>query len=217
MKLVIGNKNYSSWSLRPWLLLSAFDLEFEEIQESLLPEGIKERFGQYSPSCKVPVLIDGELHIWDSLAICEYVSETYLQGRGWPADGKQRAVARALCAEMHSGFMALRSEMPMNCRATRKLELSTAAKGECSRIDSTWSHYTRLNEAVGPWLFGDFSIADCFFAPVAFRFATYGVSLSAVAQEYSDRLLQHPAVLAWKEAAEKETEIILRDEAGSAA
>jgi len=214
MKLVIGNKNYSSWSLRPWLLLSAFDLEFEEVQESLLSEGIKERFGQYSPSCRVPVLIDEKLSVWDSLAICEYVSEKYLQGRGWPEDLGQRAEARAICAEMHSGFMALRDEMPMNCRATRKLELSAAAQADISRIDSIWSHYTQQNGHLGLWLFGDFSIADCFFAPVAFRFATYGISLSATAQKYSSLLLNHQSVVAWKEAALTETEIILRDEAG---
>ena len=216
MKLVIGNKNYSSWSLRPWLLLSAFDLEFEEIQESLLPEGIKERFGKYSPSCKVPVLIDGALNIWDSLAICEYVSDKYLQGRGWPKEIEQRAEARAICAEMHSSFTALRSEMPMNCRATRKLELSAAAKADISRIDSIWSYDTKQNGQIAPWLFGKFSIVDCFFAPVAFRFATYGVSLSAPAQKYSSQLLNHPSVVTWKAAALAETEIILRDEAGSA-
>ena len=214
MKLVIGNKNYSSWSLRPWLLLSAFNVEFEEIQESLLQEGIKERFGKYSPSCKVPVLIDGELSVWDSLAICEYVSEKYLNGRGWPEDIERRAEARAICAEMHSGFMALRNEMPMNCRATRKLELSAAAKADNSRIDSIWSHYTEQNAHIGPWLFGEFSIADCFFAPVAFRFATYGVSLSVSAQTYSSLLLNHKSVAEWKEAGQAEIEIIARDEAG---
>ena len=214
MKLVIGNKNYSSWSLRPWLLLSAFDVEFEEIQESLLQKGVKERLGKYSPSCKVPVLIDGELNIWDSLAICEYVSEKYLAGKGWPEDIGLRAEARAICAEMHSGFMALRNEMPMNCRATRKLELSTAAEADNSRIDSIWSHYTEKNAHIGPWLFGEFSIADCFFAPVAFRFATYEVSLSAAAQKYCSLLLSHKSAVKWKEAGQTETEIIARDEAG---
>ncbi len=214
MKLVIGNKNYSSWSLRPWLLLSAFNIEFEEIQESLLQEGVKERLGKYSPSCKVPVLIDEELSIWDSLAICEYVSEKYLAGRGWPEDIERRAEARAICAEMHSGFMALRNEMPMNCRATRKLELSTAAETDNSRIDSIWSHYTEKNAHIGPWLFGDFSIADCFFAPVAFRFATYNVSLSAAAQKYCSALLRHNSVVKWKDAGQIETEVIARDEAG---
>ncbi len=215
MKLVIGNKNYSTWSLRPWLLLSAFNVEFEEIQESLVQEGIKERFGKYSPSGKVPVLIDGELTVWDSLAICEYISEQYLQGKGWPKDSIKRAEARTICAEMHSSFIALRNEMPMNCRATRKLEPSVAAKGDIARIDSIWSYYTEQNSPLGPWLFGKFSIADCFFAPVASRFLTYGVTLSAAAQKYSALLLKHKSVIAWTEAAQAETEIIPKDEAGS--
>ncbi|MDX2494291.1 MAG: glutathione S-transferase family protein [Desulfuromusa sp.] len=215
MKLVIGNKNYSSWSLRPWLLLSAFNVEFAEIQESLVQEGIKERFAKYSPSCKVPVLLDGDLNIWDSLAICEYISEKYLQGKGWPEDIKRRAEARAICAEMHSGFMGLRNEMPMNCRASRKLEISTAATADISRIDAIWSFYTEQNSSLGPWLFGKFSIADCFFAPVAFRFSTYGASLSETAQKYLSLLLTHKNVVEWKEAAKAETEIIPRDEAGT--
>ncbi len=214
MKLIIGNKNYSTWSLRPWLLLSAFNVEFEEIQESLAEEGIKERFEQYSPAGKVPVLIDGELTVWDSLAICEYVSEQYLQGKGWPRDRVKRAEARTISAEMHSSFMALRNEMPMNCRAIRKLEPSLAAKGDIARIDSIWSHYTEQNSSLGPWLFGEFSIADCFFAPVASRFSTYGVTLSAAAQKYASLLLNHKSVVAWTEAARAETEIIPRDEAG---
>ena len=145
MKLVIGNKNYSSWSLRPWLLLSAFQVEFTEIQESLAEAGIKERFERYSPSGKVPVLLDEDLIVWDSLAICEYISEKYLAGKGWPAEINTRAEARAICAEMHSSFTALRNEMPMNCRATRKLELSSAAKVDIAQIDVIWSHYTEKN------------------------------------------------------------------------
>jgi len=214
MKLVIGNKNYSSWSLRPWLLLSAFKVEFTEKQESLAEEGIKARFEQYSPSGKVPVLLDEDLIVWDSLAICEYISEKYLAGKGWPKEINTRAEARAVCAEMHSSFTALRNEMPMNCRATRKLELSSAAKVDISQIDAIWSHYTKKNLATGPWLFGDFSIADCFFAPVAFRFSTYGVSLSEAAQKYLSLLLTHKNMVEWKEAAKAETEIIPRDEAG---
>ena len=215
MKLVIGNKNYSSWSLRPWLLLSAFKIEFTEVQESLAEKGIKKRFEQYSPSGKVPVLLDGDLIIWDSLAICEYISEKYLAGKGWPEEINKRAEARAVCAEMHSSFTALRNEMPMNCRATRKLDLSSAAKTDIAQIDSIWSHYTDKNSPIGPWLFGHFSIADCFFAPVAFRFSTYGISLSESAQRYSSLLLKHESVAAWQEAAQAETEIIPRDEAGT--
>ena len=215
MKLVIGNKNYSSWSLRPWLLRSAFKINFTEIQESLTEAGIKERFEQYSPSGKVPVLIDEDLTIWDSLAICEYISEKYLDGKGWPEDLNSRAEARAVCAEMHSSFSALRNELPMNCRASRKLELSSAAKADIAQIDSIWSHYTAKNSSIGPWLFGQFSIADCFFAPVAFRFSTYVISLSEPAQSYSSRLLKHESVVVWEKAARDEVEIIPRDEAGT--
>ena len=215
MKLVIGNKNYSSWSLRPWLLLSASKVNFTEVQESLAETGIKQRFEQYSPSGKVPVLIDGDLTVWDSLAICEYISEKYLAGKGWPEDLNSRAEARAVCAEMHSSFSALRNELPMNCRASRKIDLSPAAEIDISQVDSIWSHYTTKNSSIGPWLFGNFSIADCFFAPVAFRFSTYGISLSKPAQSYASRLLEHESVVAWQKAARAETEIIPRDEAGT--
>lgn len=214
MKLVIGNKNYSTWSLRPWLLLSAFNINFEEIQVSLVQDGLKNRLGKYSKSCKVPVLIDGDLSIWDSLAICEYVSERYLTGRGWPEGLALRSEARAIVAEMHSGFTALRGEMPMNIRATRKVKLSATAKADIGRIDSIWSECTAKNAQLGPWLFGEFSIADCFFAPVASRFATYSTPLSAAAQNYADCLLRHESYIRWAEAAKSETEIIPEDEAG---
>jgi glutathione S-transferase len=215
MKLVIGNKNYSTWSLRPWLLLSAFGLEFEEQQESLLNEGLTARLAKHSPTSKVPVLVDGALTVWDSLAICEYLSEQYLDGRGWPADPQSRATARALCCEMHAGFAALRNELPMNCRASRRVHMSPDAAKDIARIDAIWSGYTRQNAVAGPWLFGDFSIADCFFAPVALRFKTYGVALSGQAQAYADRLLHHQHVVAWVQSAKAETEVIAEDEAGT--
>ncbi|MEL6605757.1 MAG: glutathione S-transferase, partial [Cyanobacteria bacterium J06614_10] len=113
LKLVIGNKNYSSWSLRAWLLLATFGIEFEEIQESLQQQDLQSRLGQYSPTARVPVLIDGEIAVWDSFAIAEYISERYLAGKGWPNDIALRATARAVCAEMHAGFMGLRNELPM--------------------------------------------------------------------------------------------------------
>ncbi|MEJ2445723.1 MAG: glutathione S-transferase family protein, partial [Exilibacterium sp.] len=214
VKLVIGNKNYSTWSLRPWLLLSAFDIDFEEIQESLISEGLKERLKKYSPTCRVPVLIDGTKRIWDSLAICEYVSEKYLNGRGWPENLELRAEARMVTCEMHSGFVALRNELPMNCRAIRKVEISPAAEDDISRIDSIWSECTQKYSYIGPWLFGEFSIADCFFAPVALRFATYGVPLSNYANQYSKLLRNHKCMINWVESAKAETEIVVEDEAG---
>lgn len=212
MKLIIGNKNYSSWSLRAWLLLASFEIEFEEVLESLRQAGLTERLMQYSPTARVPVLIDGDVTIWDSLAIDEYVSEKYLAGKGWPADEAQRAEARSICAEMHAGFMALRSELPMNCRALRTVNPSAAAEKDIARIDAIWS--ACMQNYKGPYLFGEFSIADCFYAPVVLRFKTYGVSLSASASQYQTFMLNHNALTRWVNAGKAETEIVPEDEAG---
>jgi len=212
LKLIIGNKNYSSWSLRAWLLLATFELEFEEIQESLRAEGLKERLGRYSPTNRVPVLIDGELVVWDTLAINEYVNEQYLAGKGWPSDVALRAEARSICAEMHSGFMGLRSELPMNCRALRTVNPSAAAQQDIARIDAIWSRC--MTAYAGPWLFGDFSIADCFYAPVVLRFDTYGIELSAAASRYQNFVLKYDVLNRWVEAGKAETEIVPEDEAG---
>ncbi|HIQ07460.1 MAG TPA: glutathione S-transferase family protein [Thiotrichaceae bacterium] len=214
MKLVIGNKNYSTWSMRPWLLMSAFNLDFEEIKVSLKLESMDERLGEYSPTHKIPILMDDEITLWESLAICEYVSEKYLDDKGWPEDRVLRAEARALCSEMNSGFMALRNEMPMNCRAKRKITLSTEAAVDIARIDEIWSTYSQKTVDKGQWLMGEFSIADCFFAPVASRFQTYGVVLSSAAQQYATQLLAHQSVRHWVEAGLLETEILEQDEAG---
>lgn len=212
MKLVIGNKNYSSWSLRAWLLLTHFELEFEEVQETLKAEGLKERLAQYSPTGRVPVLMDGDRTVWDSLAICEYVSEQYLSGKGWPADVSMRAEARAVCAEMHAGFMGLRSELPMNCRASRRVEPSASALADIARIDEIWSNCMARNP--DGWLYGEFSIADCFYAPVVMRFKTYGVELSASAQRYQAFALEQSALRKWVDSALEETEVVPEDEAG---
>ncbi len=214
MKLVIGNKNYSTWSLRPWLLLNAFAVEYEEIQISLYAEGLTQRLSQYSSSCRVPVLIDGNLTVWDSLAICEYVSERYLAGKGWHENIYDRALARAICAEMHSGFAALRNELPMNCRAMRKVEPSAQALKDIDRIDDIWSQYARPDTEDNYRLLGQFSIVDCFFAPVVMRFKTYNISLSDAAQCYMDSMLKLPSLQQWMAQALIETEIIAEDEAG---
>lgn len=212
MKLVIGNKNYSTWSLRPWLLLRHFDIEFEEVNESLRADGLSERLARHSPSKRVPVLIDGDLSIWDSLSICEYVSEKYLAGGGWPEDETRRAVARSVSAEMHAGFAALRSELPMNIRARRRIDISDAAQRDITRIDQLWS--AQLSEHGGPYLFGEFSIADCMYAPVALRLPTYGVTLSDAAEAYRHTITDNPATRLWIAAALEETEIIDEDETG---
>jgi len=214
MKLVIANKNYSTWSLRPWLLMSEFDLPFEEINESLNGDDLTERLRHHSPSCKVPVLIDSGLTIWDSLAICEYLSEKYLDGKGWPESTVARAHARSVSAEMHSSFTGLRSEMPMNIRAKRQVSLSDASHRDIGRIDDIWSDCRQQYESSGVWLFGDFSIADCMFAPVALRFMTYGADLSETSRVYMETVLENSSVKQWMTAAKAETEIIGADEAG---
>ncbi|KZY33963.1 glutathione S-transferase [Oleiphilus sp. HI0081] len=217
MELVIGNQNYSSWSLRPWLLLTHFDIPFDEIKVFLFEENTHQRLADYSPTFKVPVLIDDkegkDLTVWDSLAICEYVSEQYLKGKGWPEDPSDRATARAYCAEMHSGFPALRSALPMNCRATRKVNLHEDCIKDIQRIDGMWQD--ALNRHDGDWLFGEFSIADCMFAPVASRFATYQIEVSDTSRAYIDRLLTLPSMKHWYEAALKEKEVIGEGEAGT--
>lgn len=204
MQLVIGNKNYSSWSLRPWLLLSHFDVAFEEIGIALFTEGYQQELAQYSPTLRVPVLKDGESTIWDSLAICEYVSEKYLQGAALPKDIDERALCRSYCSEMHSGFMAIRSEMPMNCRASKSLQISAAAEADCRRIDLLFADARARFSEGGDYLFGGFSLADCMFAPIVMRFTTYGIALSEPSQAYVRTMLQNPALCAWIEDARSE-------------
>ena len=216
MQLVIGDKNYSTWSMRPWLLLTAFNVPFEEKMELLSPhDTLAARLLRYSPSVRVPVLLDGELTVWDTLAICEYISEHYLDGRGWPRDVRARAQARAVTAEMHASFSALRGALPMNLRARRRLPLSEAVRADIRRIDDIWTQYPRHHSNGGGWLFGDFSIADCFFAPVAMRFLTYvGVELSEAAWRYQQHISECDAVKKWRAEAATEDNIVAKDEAG---
>lgn len=164
---------------------------------------------QYTDAGKVPVLKDGELTIWDSLAICEYISEQYLGGGGWPSSIRARAEARSCSAEMHSGFQEIRSRLPMNCRATgRRVSPNIMLEREVARIDQIWSQYRKIYSSAGPWLFGDFSIADCMFAPVASRFNTYGISISYASEEYMHFILNHELMQEWVRQAHDETEII---------
>ena len=214
MQLVIGNKNYSSWSMRPWVLLRHFELSFEEIRVPLFVEGFEQELARYSPTLRVPVLIDGDTTVWDSLAIMEYVSEKFLAGRGLPEDIQQRALCRSYCSEMHSGFAAIRSQLPMNCRASRRLELTPEVSSECQRIDRLWSEARDRHHAAGDYLFGEFSLADCMYAPIAMRFQTYGVKLSAVSQAYLELLLENSAVAQWRAEAEQEEEVVSMHEVG---
>ncbi|MCJ8323561.1 MAG: glutathione S-transferase family protein [Rhizobiales bacterium] len=209
MKLIIANKNYSTWSLRPWLLLKAHHIEFDEINVSLREDGLRQRLLQYSESAKMPVLHDEGLVIWDTLAICEYISEVYLAGKGWPIDAKQRAIARSITAEMHSGYGNIRNDLPMNIRAKRKVDISKEVQREIDYIDNLWAKCQQDG-----YLFGDYGIVDGFFTPVASRFNTYGIKLSSNAQIYADKLLTHPAMQEWSQAARLETETLPVDEAG---
>lgn len=214
MQLVIGNKNYSSWSLRPWLLLKAFDVPFDEQWVSLAEPRLTARLLEFSDSARVPVLNDDSLAAWDSLAICEYINEVYLDGDALPIGAAERAVARSVCAEMHAGFSALRSEMPMNIRASRIIEPSVECLNDIARVDDIWSKYTRKDNSGELRLFGQFGIADCMFAPVVMRFFTYQPELSSRATEYMNSLRNVPALKQWISGALLETEVVKSDEAG---
>jgi glutathione S-transferase len=207
--LVIGNKNYSSWSLRPWLLMKQSGIAFDEIRVALYADGFKDEIRRYSPSGKVPALLDGELRVWDSLAICEYLAERHPQLQLWPADQARRSVARSISAEMHSGFAALRSNMSMNCRGSFPgVGRTVEAAADIERIQHIWSACRERTLSQGPFLFGGFTIADAMYAPVALRFKIYAVQLSAVCRQYADTILALPAVQQWVEAGKAETEVI---------
>lgn len=211
LKLIIGNRNYSSWSLRAWLALRVAGIAFEEHRIPLYLRGSKEEILSYSPAGKVPCLVDGDLHVWDSLAICEYVAEAH-PGL-WPEDPKARALARSVSAEMHSGFQALRTHMSMNIRrALPGRGRTPEALAEAGRVIALWSDCLARKAAgpqsTGPFLFGRFSIADAMYAPVVLRFRTYGVELPGECRAYAEAILALPAMREWVAAAEAETEAI---------
>ncbi len=213
LTLVIGNKAYSSWSFRPWLLLKHLDVDFQEIYVPLDASDVAARIARYSPSGRVPVLVDGELRIWESLAIGEYLAERY--PAVWPADKKARALARSVSNEMHAGFGALRGELPFNCRGRRSgVTPSRAARADIERVLEIWEACRTIGANDGPWLFGNFTCADAMFAPVALRFHTYGVALPETAQAYVATVLDDAATRAWIEAARQETAVIPEDERG---
>jgi glutathione S-transferase len=203
LTLVIGNKNYSSWSLRGWLVASHSGLAFDERQLALQAPEFKQQIAHFSPAGRVPVLLVGEVAIWDSLAIAEYLAEQ--APRLWPAAVLDRAKARAISAEMHSGFPALRQQMPMNVRATGRHVASTAAlEADIARIIGIWEACRQEYAAQGPWLFGHWSIADAMYAPVASRFHTYGVQLPELSRAYLSTVLADPWFLGWKALAQHE-------------
>ena len=207
--LVIGNKNYSSWSLRPWLLMRHFDIDFAEVRIALYTPQSKALIRQYSPSGKVPCLIDGGLAVWDSLAIAEYLAERRPDLRLWPADAAQRAHARSISAEMHSGFASLRSNMSMNCRGRFPGHGRTPeVAADIDRIQRIWGECRERNVHAGAFLFGSFGIADAMYAPVVLRFLTYEVQLNPVCRAYADAILALPAMQQWLREAVAETEVI---------
>lgn len=199
LKLVVGNRSFSSWSMRPWLLLKNFDIPFDEIRVALYQSNTDEQLGPLSPSLKVPALIHHGTTVWDSMAICEYISEALLDHRGWPVSPRSRATARSVCAEMHSGFPHLQQDWPMTCQAPVELYATEEISNEIARIDAIWSCCRRKHGSGGEYLFGRFSIADCMFAPMAVCFNAYGAELSAEARRYADTLLANPWVQCWVE------------------
>ena len=212
--LVVGNKNYSSWSLRPWLLMRHFGVEFDEVVLPLDTPEFFRRIGSYSPSGRVPALRVGDETIWDSLAICETVNERWLDGRAWPASPQARAAARSAACEMHSGFAAMRSQLPMNCRRQpREPHWDAAADRDIERIQQLWQALQSTNGGGGDFLCGEFGIVDAMFAPVCIRFRGYGPSLPESAHAYMAQMFALPAMLEWLAAAQAEPARVAADEA----
>ena len=209
LTLVIGNKNYSSWSMRPWLALRQAGIPFEEVRIPLYQPGSTEALAQWSPSGKVPALHDDDIKVWDSLAICEYLNERFPEKQLWPSDAAARAVARSISAEMHAGFAALRRDMSMNIRARYPgMGRTPECLAEVERILAIWTDCRARFGAGGDFLFGRFSIADAMYAPVVLRFQTYGVALTGAAKDYADAVLALTALQEWVADGVAETERI---------
>ncbi|MBN9599825.1 MAG: glutathione S-transferase family protein [Afipia sp.] len=214
LTLVIGNKNYSSWSMRPWLVLKANNIPFDEVFIPLYTdEADKRRILDVTPSGKVPALRDGDITVWDSLAIIEYLAERYPDAHVWPDDVAARAQARAVSAEMHGGFGPLRRECGMNLhRPVRAKALSVEAQADIARVQQIWTDCRKRHGSLGPYLFGRFSAADAMYAPVVHRFRTYAIEVSPVVRDYMDVMLMHPAVAEWTREGLAETLVIERFE-----
>jgi glutathione S-transferase len=211
--LVIGNKNYSSWSLRGWLMLKLAGIDFTELRIPLRTAGCRDEIRKHNPAGKVPALKIGAQVIWDSLAIGEYLAEQY--SKAWPEDREARALARSVSAEMHSSFPALRESLPMNCRARgRSVSLSQETSRDIARIQEIWRTCRSRHARGGPWLFGEYSIADAMYAPVALRFVTYGIPVGDVEQHYIETVLTLPSMKDWLRDAQAETEVIELYEVG---
>ena len=213
LTLVFGNKNYSSWSLRPWIAMKATGIAFEEVLVPLHGADFHERIARHSPAGKVPILIDGDIRVWESLAILEYLAEKFPAAGLWPADAAARAHARVIASEMHAGFQPLRRECPMNVwRPVKRRDLSPEAAANVRRIDAMWSECRSRFGQSGPFLFGKFSAADAMYAPVVSRLVTYDVPVSAAVTSYMDAIQALPAWIAWRDAALRETWVLEHDE-----
>jgi glutathione S-transferase len=211
--LVIGNRNYSSWSLRPWLLLRHFGVGFDERRLAMSTPEFHRAVATLSPTGRVPVLHDDGLVVWDSLAICEYANERWLGGAGWPADLRRRALARAAAAEMHAGFGGLRSQLPMNCRRVPDgYRWDASAQADIDRVQALWRELRAMAAGDGEFLCGRFGIVDAMFAPVVMRFAGYGVEVDHVCAAYMASIRALPAMREWEAAAAAEPEVIAASE-----
>lgn len=217
LQLVIGNKNYSSWSMRPWVLLRGLDIPFQELKlrfDFSPGSPFRQTVARYSPAGTVPILLDDGFAVWDSLAIVEYLAERF--PGVWPADAKARARARSLCAEMHGGFGALRSHCPMNIELSmpavgaRLWAETEALRRDVARIEAMWAQ--ALADSGGPFLFGAFGAVDAYYAPVVMRLVSYALPVSATTQAYVQRMLAQPAVAAWIADALTEADFIAEDE-----
>ncbi|WPU65187.1 glutathione S-transferase family protein [Peredibacter starrii] len=202
MKLIIGNKTYSSWSLRPWVLMKHFNIPFEEILVKLDMPETKAEIAKYSPSGKVPALIDGDLSIWESAAIMEYLNEKYPEKKMYPTDLKQRALARSLSMEMHAGFGKMRERLSFNVKKSYQNFDFGSAQSDIDRVKVLWTEQLKVSK--GPFLFGEFSIADAMYAPVVGRFVTYGVPVDGLVKNYCEAIMNLPALKEWYAGAMKE-------------
>jgi glutathione S-transferase len=210
MHLIIGNKSYSSWSLRPWVLLKHFNIDFKETLIRLDQPNTPSEIKKYSPSGKVPALIDDGQLIWDSLAIMEYLNEKFPEKQMYPADAKRRAKARSITCEMHSGFLKMRTHMTFKAKARFSNFDYLEAKEDVDRVESIWTEC--LTEFAGPFLFGNFSIADAMYAPVVGRFITYDIPVNNTVKEYCSTIMNLPAMKLWYQGAQQETFIAANHE-----
>ena len=213
LHLIIGNKNYSSWSFRPWFAMKVASIEFQETVISLETTDFKARITKMSGAGKVPVLIDGDVNIWELLAILEYLAEKFPAAGLWPRDAAARAHARAICSEMHAGFQPLRRQLPMNVwRPVIPRQIDPDAQADVARIDAIWNECRSRFGAAGPFLYGAFGAADAMYAPVVWRFHTYAVEVSATARDYMHALVALPAWKEWRDAAHREPWVLPHDE-----